>query len=165
MKNINNKEVKCLKDENVRKEFNIKEFSFNKLTKEIFDNIKKEDLTAVFYAEGGAMGYSGLTMIVINEMNVYYSGLIGEEDDLSQIEILNSQLAVYRSDSQFDTNVDAFTSMEIAKKEYETLNAELRKKLKEANELIKNCKTLLDKQGTNFEKQVNKEINRMKSWN
>lgn len=88
MKNINNKEVKCLKDENVRKEFNIKEFSFNKLTKEIFDNIKKEDLTAVFYAEGGAMGYSGLTMIVINEMNVYYSGLIGEEDDLSQIEIL-----------------------------------------------------------------------------
>lgn len=92
--------------------------------------------------------------------------LVQENLDLrKKIEILNSQLAVYRSDSQFDMNVDAFTSMEIAKKEYETLNAELRKKLKEANELIKNCKTLLDKQGTNFEKQVNKEINRMKSWN
>ena len=92
--------------------------------------------------------------------------LVQENIDLrKKIEVLNSQLAVYRSDSQFDTNVDAFTSMEIAKKEYETLNAELRKKLKEANELIKNCKTLLDKQGTKNKKQVNKEINRMKSWN
>ena len=46
--------------------------------------------------------------------------LVQENLDLrKKIEILNSQLAVYRSDSQFDMNVDAFTSMDIATKEYE----------------------------------------------
>lgn len=92
--------------------------------------------------------------------------LTQENLDLKRkIEALNSQLVIYRSDSKFDKNVDAFTEMEVARREYESLNGELRIKLREANELIKNCKTLLDKEGANFEKRVNKEIDRMKNWN
>lgn len=86
-------------------------------------------------------------------------------DFKQKIEALNLQLAIYRGETKFDKNVDAYSEMIMAKKEYEKLCDELKEKLKGANELINNCKILLNKEGTNFEKQVNKEINRMKNWN
>lgn len=93
-------------------------------------------------------------------------GLIRENAELKRkIEALNTQLATYRGETQFDKNVDAYSEMLIAKKEYEKLSIELREKLKGANELINNCKILLNKEGANFEKTVNKEIDRMKNWN
>lgn len=93
-------------------------------------------------------------------------GLITENSELKRkIEALNTQLAVYRGETKFDKSVDAYSEMVLAKKEYEKLSIELKEKLKNANELINKCKTLLNKEGANFEKTVNKEIDRMKNWN
>ena len=60
------------------------------LTKKELSNLKKEDICALMYAEGGAMGSPGEVCIIDVNSNKFFSGGIycDEETDLSQIEVI-----------------------------------------------------------------------------
>lgn len=71
--------------------------------------------------------------------------------------LLEIQLSAYKDVDPSET-AKKFAELERLKNEYMQLNTDLRKKLNEANDYLKQGKELVNKEGAKFEKSIDKSI-------